>query len=106
MEVEWVENTTDVELPDYVERMLGPNFNVESEKRFPYIELVASIEKCVQTKENADEIRSEVTNAMINHSSSCSATTTTFTGRVDPERRHQVQKVPERKSEFGHHEGG
>lgn len=69
VEVEWVENTTDVELPDYVERtlMLGPNFNVESEKRFPYIELVASIEKCVQTKENADEIRSEVTNAMINH---------------------------------------
>ncbi|XP_062713296.1 uncharacterized protein LOC134290239 [Aedes albopictus] len=47
--------------------MLGPNFNVENNRNLPYIELVASIEKSIQNKENADEIRSDVSNAMINH---------------------------------------
>ncbi|XP_055522676.1 uncharacterized protein LOC129716860 [Wyeomyia smithii] len=68
-EAEWIENTTKTEIPDYVERtlMLGPNFNIENRRDVPYIELIASIEKVIQNKENADEIRSEVSNAMINH---------------------------------------
>ncbi|XP_062700032.1 uncharacterized protein LOC134284782, partial [Aedes albopictus] len=69
VETEWVVNTTDTELPDYVERTLklGPNFNVDDARNLPYIEVVASIEKHIQTKENADEIRSEVSNAIVNH---------------------------------------
>ncbi|XP_062710541.1 uncharacterized protein LOC134288748 [Aedes albopictus] len=68
-ESNWIENTTSAEIPDYVERtlMLGPNFNIEDNRDLPYIELVASIEKAIQCKENAEEIRSEVSNAMINH---------------------------------------
>ncbi|XP_062537658.1 uncharacterized protein LOC134205978 [Armigeres subalbatus] len=69
VEAEWIENTTTTELPDYVERslMLGPNFNINEVSGFPYIETVANIEKYVQRNENADQIRSEVCNAMINH---------------------------------------
>lgn len=65
---DFVVNTTGATADD-VERTLklGPNFDVEDVRNLPYIEVVANIEKHIQTRENVDEIKSEVSNAIVNH---------------------------------------
>ncbi|XP_062713754.1 uncharacterized protein LOC134290604 [Aedes albopictus] len=69
IEEEWVENTTDTRIPDFLQRTLslGPNFNVQNKIKMPYVEIVAGIEKGIRFKENADEIRGEVASAITNH---------------------------------------
>ncbi|XP_062703746.1 uncharacterized protein LOC134286186 [Aedes albopictus] len=69
IEEEWVENTTDTRIPDFLQRTLslGPNFNVQNKRKMPYVEIVAGIEKGIRFKENADEIRGEVASAITNH---------------------------------------
>ncbi|XP_062715221.1 uncharacterized protein LOC134291471 [Aedes albopictus] len=67
-EAEWVENTTEAAIPDYLERtlMLGPNYNVPNRGNFPYIETVAEIDRAIKNKDNVEEIRAEVATAMSN----------------------------------------
>ena len=65
----WVENTTNTPLPDYLERtlMLGPNFNVQNNNKTPYVEMIAEVEQAIKFKDAADEIRTDVSTAVINH---------------------------------------
>ncbi|XP_062541137.1 uncharacterized protein LOC134209171 [Armigeres subalbatus] len=67
-EPSWVENTTSSPIPDFLERtlMLGPNYNVPNRENFPYIEIVADIDKAIKYKEEVEEIRAEVVTAMSN----------------------------------------
>ncbi|XP_058840132.1 uncharacterized protein LOC131695616 [Topomyia yanbarensis] len=66
---QWIENTTNTQIPDFLERTLklGPNFNVQNNNHIPYVEMISELEKTVKRKENADEIRTEVSTAMINY---------------------------------------
>ncbi|XP_053699154.1 uncharacterized protein LOC128746132 [Sabethes cyaneus] len=68
-EVGWIENTTNTPIPEFLERtlLLGPNFNIQHSTNVPYIDVVSEIEKTVKHKENANEIRTEVTTAITNH---------------------------------------
>lgn len=68
-EEDWVEFTTETRLPDLLQRihLLGPNFNVQSKANVPFVEIVTGFEKGIKYKENADEIRGEVTSAITNH---------------------------------------
>ena len=47
--------------------MLGPNFNIQKPTNIPYIEVISEIEKIIKHKENANEIRTDVTTSIINH---------------------------------------
>lgn len=68
-ETEWIENTTNTNIPDYLERtlMLGPNFNVHVPDSTPYVKLISEMESGIKLKENADDIRSEMTLAISNY---------------------------------------
>ena len=68
-EVEWIKNTTNTHIPDFLERtlMCGPNFNTHNKHKTPYIEIAAEVEKSIRFKENADDIRAEMSNIMVNH---------------------------------------
>ena len=68
-EADWIENTTNTPIPDYLERtlMCGPNFNTHNKHKTPYIEIAAEVEKSIRFRENADDIRAEVSNIMMNH---------------------------------------
>ncbi|XP_053686394.1 uncharacterized protein LOC128735938 [Sabethes cyaneus] len=47
--------------------MLGPNFNIQNKQNTPYIEVASEIEKSIRFKQNADDIRAEISNIMVNH---------------------------------------
>ena len=66
---QWIENTTNTSIPDFLERTLklGPNFNIQNEKDIPYVEVVSELEKAIHINEKAEEIRTEVATAMINY---------------------------------------
>ncbi|XP_053691042.1 uncharacterized protein LOC128739573 [Sabethes cyaneus] len=65
----WIENTTNTPIPDYLERTLklGPNFNIQNQSKTPYVEMIAEVENAIKFKDAADEIRTDVAMAMINH---------------------------------------
>ena len=65
----WIENTTTTTIPDYLERTLklGPNFNIQNNKKIPYVEMIAEVEKAIKFKDTADDIRTDVATAMVNY---------------------------------------
>ncbi|XP_058840422.1 uncharacterized protein LOC131695902 [Topomyia yanbarensis] len=66
---EWIENKTNHEIPDYLERtlLLGPNFNIQSKSSIPYVRLVADVETSIKSKPQADDIRAEVSTIISNY---------------------------------------
>ncbi|XP_053686392.1 uncharacterized protein LOC128735934 [Sabethes cyaneus] len=66
---EWVENTTNVDLPDYLVRSLrlGPNFNIQNKTSIPYVRFIADVETAIQKKPDADNIRTEISTIISNH---------------------------------------
>ncbi|KAL1400581.1 hypothetical protein pipiens_007314 [Culex pipiens pipiens] len=48
----WIENTTNVLLPDFLERtlLLGSNFNIQNESNIPYVRFVADVETAIKKK--------------------------------------------------------
>ncbi|XP_058816175.1 uncharacterized protein LOC131679462 [Topomyia yanbarensis] len=66
---EWIENKTNHEIPDYLERtlLLGPNFNIQSKSSIPYVRLVADVETAIKSKPQADDIRAEVSTIISNY---------------------------------------
>ncbi|XP_062704193.1 uncharacterized protein LOC134286577 [Aedes albopictus] len=66
---EWIENTTNVELPDFVERtlLLGPNFNIQNKKTIPYVRFVADVETAIRRIPEAEHIRGEISTIMSNY---------------------------------------
>ncbi|XP_055527636.1 uncharacterized protein LOC129720213 [Wyeomyia smithii] len=66
---EWIANTTEANLPDFVERtlMLGPNFNVQNKNTIPYVRMIADVETAIQGIPEAEGIRGEVATFMSNY---------------------------------------
>ncbi|XP_058817473.1 uncharacterized protein LOC131680779 [Topomyia yanbarensis] len=66
---EWIENTTECTIPNYLERtlLLGPNFNIQNKTNIPYVRLIADVESAIRNKPNADDIRAEVSNIVTNY---------------------------------------
>ncbi|KAL1402419.1 hypothetical protein pipiens_019763, partial [Culex pipiens pipiens] len=80
----WVENTTNTELPDFMERtlLLGPNYNVQNNRSIPYVRFVADVENAIRKKTDfvgedveeaakkrteAEDMRAEVSNMISNY---------------------------------------
>ncbi|XP_055590440.1 uncharacterized protein LOC129742555 [Uranotaenia lowii] len=68
VQAEWIENTTTVEIPDYLERalLLGPNYNIQPRTNIPYVAFIADVESAIKQKPDADDIRSSIA-TMINN---------------------------------------
>ncbi|XP_055591250.1 uncharacterized protein LOC129743289 [Uranotaenia lowii] len=68
IQADWIENTTTVEIPDYLERalLLGPNFNIQPTTNIPYVAFIADVESAIKQKPDADDIRSSIA-TMINN---------------------------------------
>ncbi|XP_055584728.1 uncharacterized protein LOC129737591 [Uranotaenia lowii] len=65
----WIENTTNTEIPDFLKRvlLLGPNFNIQSKHNIPYVKFVADVESAIAKKPEAEDIRADVATAISNH---------------------------------------
>ncbi|XP_038116624.1 uncharacterized protein LOC119768907 [Culex quinquefasciatus] len=65
----WVVNCTNEVLPEYVTRslQLGSGFNNPNPHTAPYVRVLSEIEAAVNERPNADLIRQDVSNAIINH---------------------------------------
>lgn len=65
----WLINCTDKQIPEYAQNILsmGHNFNLPyNNQNIPIAKIISSIETCISKEENAEIIRPEVNNILVN----------------------------------------